>query len=202
MEMTILQSLKHQGITDARTQHHAHQQTLGSDSDVPNWTKSLYSSSLPIHSDCLNGCLKPLLHAYSRKLQLMLIGSGYQPQLPAECYTTWWGACSVATQCNSPRHSQSINQSIVYLSQIIQEAVSASTRCFTVCSLYIQFYKRCYLTTNPSVYQTDWLASISNGQTVQLFPLFVDPFCPNGKPLSCTGHLNSTVFWPQQEPGV
>ena len=77
-----------QGTTDARTQHHARQQTLGSHSNVPNWTKSLYSLSLPIHSDCLNGCLKPLLHAYSRKLQLMLIGSGYQPQLPAECYTT------------------------------------------------------------------------------------------------------------------
>jgi hypothetical protein len=90
------------------------------------------------------------------------------------------GLCSVATQSNSPRHSksvsQSINQSIVYLSQIIQEAVSASTRCFTVCSLYIQFYKQCYLTTNPSVYQTDWPASISNGQTVQHFPIIYRSF--------------------------
>jgi len=68
------------------------QQTVSSYDDVPNWTKSLCSSSLPIHSDCLNGCLKPLLHADSRKLRLMLIGSGYQLQLPADCYTTWWGA--------------------------------------------------------------------------------------------------------------
>jgi len=92
VEMTVLQSLKHPGTTGARTQHHTHQQTLSSHSEVPNWTKSLYSSSLPIHSDYLNGCLKPLLHAYSRKLWLLLIGSGYQPQLPAHCYTTWWGA--------------------------------------------------------------------------------------------------------------
>jgi len=89
VEMTVLQSLKHQGTTGARIQHYAHQQTLSSHSDVPNWTKSLYSSSLPTRSDCLKGCLKPLLHAYSRKLRLMLIGSGYQPQLPAVCYTTW-----------------------------------------------------------------------------------------------------------------
>jgi len=112
------------------------------------------------------------------------------------------GLCSVATHRNSPRHrksiTQSINQSIVYLSQIVQEAVSANTMCFTVCSLYIQFYKWCYLTTNPWIYQADWPASISNGQTVH-FPLFIDPFRPNGKPLSCTGHLNSTVFWPEQK---
>lgn len=89
VEMMVLQSLKLQGTTTARTQHHAHEQTLSSHSDVPNWMKSLYSSSLPIHSACLNGCLKPLLHAYSRKLRLMLIGSGYQPQLPAGSYATW-----------------------------------------------------------------------------------------------------------------
>jgi hypothetical protein len=88
------------------------------------------------------------------------------------------------------------------LGQILQEAVSANTRCSAVCSLYIQFYKYCYLTTNPSIYQTDLPSSTSNGQTVQHFPIN-DGF-PSSKWETTVRQwaFKLTVFWPQQEPGV
>jgi len=33
-------------------------------------------------------------------------------------------------------------------------------------------------------------------------PCHIHPFSPNGKTPSHSGHLNWTVLWPQQKPGI